>query len=258
MIKVSFISKSYITRDGTRLNVLNDVNLRIGQGEFVTIVGPSGCGKTTLLKILCGLLKPDSGRISINDGVNCRVGYLSQADSLLPWRSVIRNVELGLEIQGKRRRDRNTIVRGSISRMGLNGFERCYPHELSGGMKKRVTIMRTLAYDPDIIYMDEPFSALDVHTRNMIEDDLLSLWQESKKTIVFITNDLTEAISLADRVIVMTARPATIKSEYAIHLPRPRSTDIRFTTEFIKIQKEIWTDLRVEVQKSREIDYAGN
>jgi NitT/TauT family transport system ATP-binding protein len=258
MIEVSQLSKEYRATDGKLVAALRDVNLRIKEGEFVCLVGPSGCGKTTLLKIMTGLMSQDKGIVTIEgkpSGISsrCRNGYLSQTDSLLPWRTVAQNVELGLEVQSINRKHRREIALTLIQRMGLTGFEHRYPFELSGGMKKRVSLMRTLAYDPAIIYMDEPFSALDVHTRDMLEDELLCIWEETKKTILFVTHDLYEAISLADRVVLMTARPATIKREYMIDLPRPRTTDIRLTPEFAHILRNIWADLREEVHKIREV-----
>lgn len=257
MIEARGITKSFVTASGQRIEALRNVNLLIDQGEFVCLVGPSGCGKTTLLKIMTGLLTPDAGTISANGmrgtTSKVRIGYFSQADSLLPWRTVAQNVELGLEVQGISSRRRKEIAKDFIHRMGLNEFERSYPFELSGGMKKRVTIMQTLAYDPAVIYMDEPFSALDVHARDMLEDELLRIWEQTRKTILFVTHDLYEAISLADRILLMTARPATIKAEYLIHLPRPRTTDIRLTPEFNDILRNIWVDLREEVHKAREV-----
>ncbi|PKM48059.1 MAG: ABC transporter ATP-binding protein [Firmicutes bacterium HGW-Firmicutes-8] len=255
MIVAKKIYKTFISKDGRKVEALKDVNLSIKQGEFVSIVGPSGCGKTTLLRILAGLLKYDSGQLLINDSVqkktNNGIGYMSQADSLLPWRNVIKNVELGLELRNVASRERKRIAQELIERTGLRGFEKNYPFELSGGMKKRVAFIRTLAYAPSIIFMDEPFGALDVQTRDMLEDDILRIWGETKKTIVFVTHDLSEAIVLADRVFLMTARPTTIKSDYKIALPRPRTTDIRLTPEFNRILRELWNDLSMEVKKSR-------
>lgn len=233
-------------------DVLKDVNLEIREHEFVAIVGPSGCGKSTLLNIMSGLVKPGTGEVFLDgapiSGISTRIGYLSQADSLLPWRTVTENVELGLELKGIARTARKDVARELIARAGLEGFEDSYPYELSGGMRKRVAIIRILALDPEVLFMDEPFGPLDVFTREMLQDDILKLWQETKKTIVFVTHDLAEAITLADRVVLMTARPSTIKAEYHIPLPRPRSAlEIRFAPEFVELQKLIWRDLRDEV-----------
>lgn len=255
VIQAQGVEKTFVHTGGKTVPVLKGVELRVQRGEFVAVVGPSGCGKTTLLKILAGLSLPDAGRATIEgaDAVSYRaqgrIGYLSQADSLLPWRTVVRNVELGLELNGIPPQTRRETALNMIRRMGLGGFEKSYPFELSGGMKKRVAIMRTLAYDPETIFMDEPFGALDVQTRDMLVDDILNIWDETRKTLVLVTHDLTEAICLADRVLLMTARPSIIKSEYVIDLPRPRTTDIRLTERFGGILRELWKDLGSEVVK---------
>ncbi len=255
MIQAQRVEKTFILTDGKTVPVLGGVDLQVKRGELVAVVGPSGCGKTTLLKILAGLSCPDGGRATI-EGTDAsayraqgRVGYMSQADSLLPWRTVLRNVALGLELNGVSSRGRVKRALDMIRRMGLEGFERSYPFELSGGMKKRVAIMRTLAYDPETIFMDEPFGALDVQTRDFLVDDILHIWDETRKTIVFVTHDLTEAICLADRVLLMTARPSSIKREYVIDLPRPRNSEIRITQRFGEILRELWKELSSEVVK---------
>lgn len=256
MINVQDVCKDFISKGGKKVKALRNLTFNIKEGEFVAIVGPSGCGKTTLLKLLAGLITPDSGKILIDckpiTSSNGHIGYMSQSDSLLPWRSVLKNVETGLEIKGVPARQRKEKAQALINRMGLGGFENYYPFELSGGMKQRVAIIRTLAYEPSIILMDEPFVALDVQTRDMLEDDILRIWAETNKTMVFVTHDLSEAIILADRVFLMTSRPATFKSEYIIDLPRPRTTEIRLFPDFNKILKELWSDLTSEVRKSRE------
>jgi len=256
MINVQNINKFFISNDGKRIDALREMNFHIKEGEFISIVGPSGCGKTTLLRILAGLLKPDSGQVLtnyvLNKKLNHSVGYMSQADSLLFWRTVIKNVELGLELRDIDSKRRKKIAQDLIERTGLKGFEKSYPFELSGGMKKRVAFIRTLAYNPSIIFMDEPFSALDVQTRDMLEDDILHIWDETKKTMVLVTHDLSEAIALSDRVLLMTSRPGTIKREYVIGLPRPRTTEIRLAPEFTNILRDIWNELSVEVKKSLE------
>jgi NitT/TauT family transport system ATP-binding protein len=256
LISAGGIHKSYRSQNNERVSALHDVSLDIRQGEFVAIVGPSGCGKSTLLNILAGLFKPDAGQIIIDNresaGINFKAGHISQADTLLPWRNVLENAELGLEIRGVDRQERRSAAVRLLEKVGLNGFERSYPFELSGGMKKRAAIVRTLAYDPEIIFMDEPFVGLDVQTRDMLEEDILKIWQETRKTIVFVTHDLAEAITLADRIILMTGRPGTIKSQYLTKLPRPRSAaEIKFTPQFTRLHKQIWDDLSAEVVKSR-------
>lgn len=256
LISAQGLSKIYRSQNSEKVVALENVNLDIHKNEFIAIIGPSGCGKSTLLNILAGLYEPDSGQVLIDSnaakGVNMKSGHISQTDTLLPWRTVLENVEVGLEIRGVGKKERRAIAEKLIEQVGLKGFEETYPFELSGAMKKRATIIRTLAYDPEIIFMDEPFVGLDVQTRDMLEEDILKIWQETRKTIVFVTHDLAEAITLADRVILMTARPAAIKSEYLITLPRPRSAvETKFTPQFIKLHKRIWDDLSTEVVKSR-------
>lgn len=262
LLSVQNIRKLFKPQNGNQIDALSNINLKVNKHEFVALVGPSGCGKSTLLNIMAGLYKPDAGEVFINGqsakGIDVRAGHISQADTLLPWRTVLGNVELGLELRGVDKKKRREIAASLIEQVGLKGFERSYPFELSGGMKKRVTIIRTLAYDPEIIFMDEPFVGLDVQTRDMLEDDILKIWQETRKTIIFVTHDLAEAITLADRVVLMTARPGTIKAEYSITLPRPRSAvETKFTAQFVEIHKRIWEDLSSEVIKSRagEVDY---
>ena len=255
-IVVRGIRHNFISRNGQVTTTLNNVNLKIYEHEFVAIVGPSGCGKSTLLNMMSGLITPDNGEVILDGkpiaGVNSRIGYMSQADALMPWRTVLQNVELGLEIKGVPKSARRDIARELIERTNLSGFEHSYPHELSGGMRKRVAIIRILALDTEVLFMDEPFGPLDVFAREMLQDDILRLWQETKKTIVFVTHDLAEAISLADRVILMTARPSTIKSIYQIPLSRPRSAiDIRFDHQFVELHKLIWKDLRDEVARAK-------
>jgi len=255
LLSVSDLNKSFKSSSGDTVEALKNLNLEIKRQEFLAIVGPSGCGKSTLLNILAGLYPPDSGTIArdMADGNGLRnIGHISQADTLLPWRTVVQNVELGLELRGVSKGRRRAVVEKLIEQVDLSQFKNNYPFELSGGMKKRAIIIRALAYDPDIIFMDEPFVGLDVQTRDLLEEDILKLWHETRKTIVFVTHDLAEAITLADRVIIMSSRPSTVKSEHTIHLPRPRSTvDIKFTEDFTETYKKIWDDLSAEVKKSR-------
>jgi NitT/TauT family transport system ATP-binding protein len=253
-ISVSQISKTHALKNSDNVSVLNEINLDVYDQEFVTIVGPSGCGKSTLLNLMAGLLQPDSGEITVhtnptsNDRPN--LGFISQIDTLLPWRTVLGNVEIGLELRGIAKTERTAIAEKFIQQVGLNGFEHSYPFELSGGMKKRAAVIRTLAYNPDIIFMDEPFVGLDLQTRDELEEDILNIWQAHRKTIVMVTHDLTEAITLSDRVILLSARPAVIKAEYIIPLPRPRSVvETKFTEDFIKLHKQIWQDLSDEVRQ---------
>ncbi len=257
MIQVDRLHKVFATKDHQKVVALRNVTLDIACGEFVAIIGPSGCGKTTLLKIMTGLVQPDGGKIRIDGraprGCSGNIGYMSQVNSLLPWRTVSQNIQLGLEIRAVPAAERKKKAGRLIRRLGLDGFENRYPFELSGGMRQRVSIMRALAYDPAVLFMDEPFGALDVQTRDLLEDDILRIWSESHKTIVFVTHDLSEAIILADRVILMTSRPGTIKNVYRINLPRPRDTEFRLRPEFQTILREIWADLSAEVKRSRNM-----
>ncbi len=245
----------FSTPAGQTVTALEDVNLELEDQEFVAIVGPSGCGKSTLLNIMSGLVAPSKGQVFFNNapltGITPRIGYMSQADTLMPWRTTLENIELAMEIRGMPKKQRRDIARQLIDTAGLHGFEKSYPHELSGGMKKRVMIMRLLAADAEVLFMDEPFGALDVFTREMLQGEILKLWQTTRKTILFVTHDLAEAITLADRVILMTARPSTVKNTYTIPLARPRSAlETRFMPEFVELQKLIWNDLRDEILKT--------
>lgn len=255
-IKVQEISKSHIQQCGAAVNVLDGVSLNVREQEFLTFVGPSGCGKSTLLNIMAGRYAPDSGSISLpcsSPRERLNLGFISQADTLLPWRTVRKNVELGMEIRKIPPKERRRIADRLMDKVGLREFSNSYPFELSGGMKQRASVIRALAYDPDVIFMDEPFVGLDVQTRDALEEDILALWQEHKKTIVMVTHDLGEAITLSDRVILFSGRPATIKEEYVIHLPRPRSVvESKFSDEFVSLHKRIWHDLSAEVLKESQ------
>jgi len=234
--------------------VARDISLAIEEGTFVAVVGPSGCGKSTLLNMAAGLLFPPAGEIRVFGealrGVNRHAAYLFQQDALLPWRSVLDNVMLGLVFREVPRREAAEAARRWIARVGLAGFEDRFPHQLSGGMRKRVAVAQSWIVDPRILLMDEPFGALDVQTRQIMENELLELWQETKKTVLFVTHDLEEAIALADRVVVLSAGPARIKGDYRVELPRPRDvTEVRLNPDFTALYKRIWADLRSEVQR---------
>jgi NitT/TauT family transport system ATP-binding protein len=234
---------------------LHDVTLAIRPQRFVALVGPSGCGKSTALGLIAGLEGTSAGSVRVRgrlvEGVGRDVGFLFQRDALFPWKTVRQNVELPLQLRGITAAARQGRVDDFIARVGLRGFEKYYPHQLSGGMRKRASLAQTLVYDPDILLMDEPFSALDVQTRNLMEDELLALWQGSGKTVVFVTHDLEEAIALADEVVVMTAGPGRVKATYDVDLPRPRNVqDIRFDPRFVALYRAMWNDLRDEVLES--------
>src|SRR4029078_2174253 len=230
------------------IRVLGDISLSVFKGEFVSIICPSGCGKSTLLRIIDGLIKADGGRVVV-DGVEVdgpgpdRAGVF-QYFGLYPWRSVLRNVEFGLELKGVPKHERNRIALENIARVGLRGFENYFPHELSGGMRQRVGFARSLALDPEIILMDEPFSAVDEQTREILQEQLLDLWRATRKTIVFITHSIDEAVYMADRVVVMGARPGRIVEEIKVELPRPRTAAVRTTAEFGKLRGYAWELLK--------------
>lgn len=257
MIEWANISRSF-GKDGTTVQVLDDVSLTVQAGEFLAIVGPSGCGKSTLLNITAGLMHPNRGRVYYAGepvtGVNTRVGYITQKDNLLPWRTVRGNVALALEVKGYPVKQRQELVELYLQIVGLNGFENHYPSELSGGMRKRTTLARTLIYDPETLLMDEPFGALDAQLKLVLQDELLRLWQKTKKTIVFVTHDLSEAISLADRVAVMSARPGRIKLIQDIDLPRSRDVyRVRFSARFSTLCEQLWSSLREDFKRGAEV-----
>lgn len=229
--------------------------LSIAPGEFVSVVGPTGCGKSTLLNIGAGLLSPSSGSVQVFgqplQGINKRAGYMFQAEALMPWKTAMENVTAGLKFSGVAPEQAAADGESWLARVGLKGFGDRYPHQLSGGMRKRVALAQTLIMDPDIILMDEPFSALDIQTRQLMENELLELWQARKKAVLFITHDLDEAISMSDRVIVLSAGPGTHPiGEFKIDLARPRDVaEIRSDPRFVELHAQIWAVLREEVLK---------
>jgi len=260
--KISFagVGKTFPVR-GTRtgLTALAGIDLDLAAGEFVAIVGPSGCGKSTLLDLLAGLTEPDTGQILL-DGTPVRGpgrdrGIVFQQYALLPWRTAQGNVEFGLEAVGVRRADRARRAREYLELVGLAEFADRHPHELSGGMKQRVAIARSLAYDPDVLLMDEPFAALDAQTRESLQDELLRIWRRTGKTVLFITHGIDEAVYLGQRVAVLTSRPSRVKSVVHVDLPhRDQVDDIRSTPEFARYRHEIWELLRDEVLRAHELE----
>ena len=239
---------------GRRVQALLETDLKIDEGEFLTIVGPSGCGKSTLMNLIVGLFPATSGEILYrgkrHSGVNRSIGYVTQADNLYPWRTLRKNIEFPLELRRVPARERRERSQHLIQRVGLSGFEDSYPHELSGGMRQRANIIRTLAYEPEVILMDEPFGPLDAQTRLILQNQLLDLWQEEKKTIIFITHDLSEAVALADRVVVMSARPGRIKTIASVPIPRPRDLfEIHKDERFLATYQTLWLSLEDEVKK---------
>ena len=251
------ISVTFRARDDAsqRYTAVADTTLRIRAGEFVSVVGPTGCGKSTLLNIGAGLLEASSGEVKVFGeplrGINTRAGYMFQADALMPWRSAIDNVMVGLQYRGVPDAEARAQAQAWLQRVGLGEFGDRYPHQLSGGMRKRTALAQVLALDPDIILMDEPFSALDIQTRQLMENEVLDLWAAKKKAVLFITHDLDEAIAMSDRVVVLAAGPGTHPiGEFEIDLPRPRDVaEVRTQPRFVELHTQIWNVLRDEVLK---------
>jgi len=254
---VSFesITCTFAAHAGGSYTAVKEVSLAIGEGEFVSVVGPTGCGKSTLLNVAAGLLKPSSGTLRVFGeplaGINRHAGYMFQSEALMPWRNALANVTAGLQFRGVDAARAEAQGRDWLARVGLDGFGDRYPHQLSGGMRKRTALAQILILDPKILLMDEPFSALDVQTRQLMENELLELWSANRKSVIFITHDLEEAISLSDRVVVLSAGPATRPiGEFAIDLPRPRDvSEIRHLPRFIELHDRIWHSMKEEVLK---------
>lgn len=262
-IQLENVTKRFRTPSGGFYTALRDLSMTVKAGEFCAMVGPTGSGKSTTLGLISGLDRPTAGQVSIMGkpvtGIDPRVGYVFQSDAVFPWRNVLKNVAAGPLFRGASRSDAYARARDWIARVGLAGFEDRYPHQLSGGMRKRVALAQTLINEPQILLMDEPFSALDVQTRTLMGNELLQLWSNTSASVVFVTHDLEEAIALADRVIVLTAGPATVKGSYIIDLPRPRNvTEVRFDPRFVELYHEIWEDLRSEVMISYERSKHGS
>lgn len=247
----------FASPQGKTHTVVRDISLDIEEGCFVAVVGPSGCGKSTLLNTAAGLLFPPAGQVRIFGevlkGLNAHAAYLFQQDALLPWRTVLDNVALGLIFRGVRSADAFESARQWVKRVGLSGFEQRFPHQLSGGMRKRVAVAQSWIVNPRILLMDEPFSALDIQTRQNMENELLALWQDTRNTVLFVTHDLEEAIALADKVVVLSSGPARIKGVYDVALQRPRDVaEIRMNPHFNELYGAIWSDLREEVRLALE------
>ncbi len=252
-IELNNVTRRFVTPDGKMMTALRDFTMHVGKGEFACVVGPTGCGKSTTLNLVTGLAKPSAGEVRLMgqpiEGISPDIGFVFQADALFPWLNVIDNVSAGPRYRGMGKEEAYEKARSWIARVGLARFEKHYPHQLSGGMRKRVALAQTFINEPKILLMDEPFSALDIQTRTLMQGELLDLWQQSGASVIFVTHDLEEAIALADKVYVLTAGPATVKSVYNIDIPRPRvMEDIRYDDKFVEIAKVIWDDLREEVQ----------
>jgi NitT/TauT family transport system ATP-binding protein len=256
VISLRGASKAFPSRGGGARTAIRDVTFDVGAGEFVSVVGPTGCGKSTTLGLVSGLAPATEGRVEVGGapvrGIPAGLGYMFQQDAVLPWRTVLDNVAAGPRYRGKPKRAARDQAREWVAKVGLGGFERYYPHQLSGGMRKRVSLAQTLVNEPSILLMDEPFGALDVQTREHMQDLLLDLWSEHRAAVIFVTHDLTEAIALADRVVVMTAGPATVKDVVPVDLERPRTVEeIRLEQSFLTVYRRVWDSLKEEVEITR-------
>lgn len=254
MIVVENLEKTFLAPDGKRLTVLKDVDLEVKRGEFFSIVGPSGCGKTTLLRIIAGITGYDRGLITIDgsevNGPSKDVGFVFQTFNLLPWRTVLKNIEFGLEIRGVPPEERRQRALKYLNLVGLNGFENYYPRQISGGMMQRAAIARALAIEPKVLLMDEPLANLDAQTREYMQGELLKIWRETRKTVLFVTHNIEEAVFLSDRVAVFAARPGTVMEVLDIDLPRPRSEEIKMETRFMAYRSHIWDRIKEYVKKA--------
>ncbi len=251
-IELRSVTKRFRTPDGSTYTALQDLSLGVAPGEFCAVVGPTGCGKSTTLSLVAGLEAASEGEVLVGGnpvtGVGADVGFMFQTDAVFPWKSVLGNVATGPRFRGRPRGESLPQAREWVRRVGLAGFENHYPHQLSGGMRKRVSLAQTLINEPQVLMMDEPFSALDAQTRQVMSGELLGLWDLTRPSVLFVTHDLEEAIALADKVVVLTAGPGTVKAEYAVDLPRPRdSQEIRFEPRFVQLYQQIWQALRDEV-----------
>jgi NitT/TauT family transport system ATP-binding protein len=256
-IELRDVTKRFLTPAGKAFTAIHNINMSVAPGEFVAVVGPTGCGKSTTVGLISGLERASEGSVQVMgepvEGIDPRIGYVFQSDAVFPWKNVLNNVSTGPQFRGQSKTEARKKAHEWIARVGLTGFEDRYPHQLSGGMRKRVALAQTFINEPQILLMDEPFSALDVQTRALMEDELLTLWSSLKSSVVFVTHDLEEAIALSDRVCVLTAGPATVKGIYTIDLPRPRKVEeIRFEPRFVELYQRIWEDLREEVIISYE------
>lgn len=254
VLELRNLSKEIPARNGEPFAIFKNINLTVRDGEFVSIVGPSGCGKTTLLRVINGLLPASAGQIFI-DGRERKeadsdllMGFVFQGASLLPWRTSLKNVLLGLEGRKKDSKEAEQIARGYLELVGLSGFENHYPHELSGGMQQRVNLARALAVEPRILLMDEPFAALDAQTRTFMQLELLRIWSRTKKTVIFVTHMISEAILLSDRIVVFSHRPGQVRSEFAVPLIRPRDMDIKSDQRFVELENVVWKQIEEEVK----------
>ncbi|MGH7034874.1 MAG: ABC transporter ATP-binding protein [Stellaceae bacterium] len=252
LVALSKVYLAFVTKGNQAKLALDDINLAIAPGEFCSVIGPSGCGKSTILNLVAGLIRPSDGSVAFDgrpvERLNTDVGYVTQDDNLLPWRSLRANVELALELRNVPREERMRRSQELIRRVGLEGFENHLPAQLSGGMRKRASIIRTLIYDTRAVLMDEPFGALDAQTRLILQRDLLDLWERARPTIIFVTHDITEAIALSDRVVVMSKSPGRIKRIHTVDIPRPRDVfRIHESPRFASLYQRLWAEIREEM-----------
>ena len=255
-IELSAVTKRFVTPSGSVFTALRDVDLVIEPGQFCAVVGPTGSGKSTTLTMVAGLDNPSAGTVRVGgqevDGIASGTSFMFQSDALLPWKTVLGNVAMGPIFRGVPKKEAQERARDWLRRVGLAGFEDHHPHQLSGGMRKRTSLAAALINEPSILLMDEPFGALDVQTKAIMSNELLGLWEQTRPSVMFVTHDLEEAVALADRVVVMTVGPGTIKGVYDIDLPRPRGAvqEIRFEPRFLELHHQIWESLREEVERA--------
>lgn len=243
---------------GDSFVIFDEMNIHVREGEFVSLVGPSGCGKTTLLRVISGLIPATSGKILVErkevsgGDRTLEVGFVFQSASLLPWRTSLKNVTLGLEARGQKAKESVEKARYFLNLVGLSGFEDYYPHQLSGGMQQRVNLARALAVDPKVLLMDEPFASLDAQTRTFMQLELLKIWRQTRKTVIFVTHMISEAILLSDRVLVLSRRPGRIRSEFDVNIPRPRNMEAKANPRFVELETLIWHQIEEEVRSLGE------
>jgi NitT/TauT family transport system ATP-binding protein len=255
-IELTGVTKRFVSPTGSLLTAIRDVDLVIEPGQFCAIVGPTGCGKSTTLSLVSGLARASAGSVRVGgqevDGIATGMSFMFQSDALLPWKTVLGNVAMGPQFQGVPKKEAQADAREWLRRVGLTGFEDHHPHQLSGGMRKRTSLAAALINQPSILLMDEPFGALDVQTKAIMSNELLGLWEQTRPSVIFITHDLEEAVALADKVVVMTVGPGTVKGVFDIDLPRPRGEvqEIRFDPRFLELHHQIWNSLREEVQRA--------
>jgi NitT/TauT family transport system ATP-binding protein len=254
ILELQNLSRQVAGRNGAPFVIFDGIDLAVRDGEFLSIVGPSGCGKTTLLRVVNGLVPPSGGRIFVDGreqqgaGGDLVMGFVFQGAALLPWRTSLNNVLLGLEGRGKKPAESEAAARRYLDMVGLAGFEQHYPHELSGGMQQRVNLARALAIEPKILLMDEPFAALDAQTRSFMQLELLRIWSKTRKTVIFVTHMISEAILLSDRVVVFSHRPGRIRAEFPVPLPRPRDMEVKSDRRFVELENTVWKLIEEEVK----------